>query len=214
VALGSEPVDDDAVEIRETPSGLYAVGLVRGPYEQIPKMFKALLESLDKNGCTLRTGNPYLEFYLNSPRDLPASDLLTEVCVPVERVAPPEEEREEGELLPEWAAEEDEELEEEGEGGEAEEGEEEKPTEAPATRRMGTKPATAPARKAAPKPAPGAAHKAAAVPKAAAKAAPKKAKPPSKRAPVAKKKAAAPKKKAAPAAKKAGAKPKPKVKKK
>jgi hypothetical protein len=205
VALGSEPVDDDAVEIRETPAGLYAVGLWRGPYEQIPKMFKALLESLEKNGCALRAGNPYLEFYLNSPRDLPASDLLTEVCVPVERVVPPVEEREEGELLPEWAAEE-EELEEE----EEEEGEEEEPAEAPATRRAAIKPAPAPAP--ARKPAPTAADQEAAAPKAARRAAPKKARPAAKKAPAAKKKAAAPKKKAAPAAKKSRAKPKGKKK--
>jgi AraC family transcriptional regulator len=222
VGVGRDVVAEDPIEIRSTPSGLFAVTIHRGPYRDLHKVYESLLDGwLNQGTHALRVGQPFLEFYLNSPRQVAESDLITEICIPVERTAPEEPEVREGEPgmeemepgLDDLEAEEEEEEEleiEAGEAGEEVEAEErgaradsdEEAEEEPAGGGRGRKGAGKAKKKPAkaPKPAAAAPKKKAAPKKEAEAAAPKKKEkaekaPAKKKAPAAKKPAAKPKKK-------------------
>jgi DNA gyrase inhibitor GyrI len=91
VGVGKDVTAEDPVEIRATPAGLYAVALHRGAYADLRKVYESILDGWLKEGVyALRAGQPFLEFFLNSPRQVPETQLLTEVCIPVERTAPEE----------------------------------------------------------------------------------------------------------------------------
>jgi AraC family transcriptional regulator len=64
--------------------GRFAVTTHRGSYETISQTYHRLCgEWLPLSGRELRSG-PSLEFYLNSPRSVPAEDLMTAIYLPLE----------------------------------------------------------------------------------------------------------------------------------
>ncbi len=66
----------------ETPGGRAAVCLHTGPYDQIHLAYEALRQWVEANGY-VPTGVVY-EFYLNDPRSTPATELQTQVLLPLQ----------------------------------------------------------------------------------------------------------------------------------
>ena len=65
------------------PGGLYAIHRLVGPYTRIHTTVRALLAQwLPTSGYRL-DDRPLLEHYLNSPRQVPAAALLTDLLIPV-----------------------------------------------------------------------------------------------------------------------------------
>lgn len=82
VADGS--LADDPLEHEVLAAGCYAVLTLKGPYSDLPAAYDWLYSVwLKENGHALRSAPPY-EDYLNNPREVPASELLTKICVPIE----------------------------------------------------------------------------------------------------------------------------------
>lgn len=78
VAVASYPLEAETLV-----GGTYAVLTHKGPYSDLPAAYDWLYSVwLKEQGHTLRAEPPY-ENYLNNPRDVAASELLTEICVPV-----------------------------------------------------------------------------------------------------------------------------------
>lgn len=63
------------------PAGREAYCLHRGPYHEVEPAYLALMKWVEEQGLT-PTGQGY-EFYLNSPMEVPESELLTEVAFPL-----------------------------------------------------------------------------------------------------------------------------------
>jgi AraC family transcriptional regulator len=65
------------------PTGRHAVLRFTGDYAGLPAAYAYLYtEWLAKSGETL-SSHPSYEVYLNSPRDTPAAELVTEICQPL-----------------------------------------------------------------------------------------------------------------------------------
>ena len=77
--LASPPLGTETLE-----GGNYAVLTMKGPYSDLPAAYDWFYSVwLKDNNHTVRAVPPY-ENYLNNPREVPASELVTHICVPVE----------------------------------------------------------------------------------------------------------------------------------
>ena len=66
------------------PAGRYARTVHRGPYNELGDVWARFLgEWLPASGHRLADGASY-ELYLNNPHDIPSSDYLTELRIPIE----------------------------------------------------------------------------------------------------------------------------------
>jgi effector-binding domain-containing protein len=65
------------IEVSEIPEGLKAICLYQGAYSEMEPVYEAMHDWLEENNFE-PTGVVY-EFYLNSPEDVPESDLLTKI---------------------------------------------------------------------------------------------------------------------------------------
>lgn len=66
------------------PAGRCALFLYKGSYANLQAVYDTIYARLlPEMGCTLRD-EPSYERYLNDPRDTPAGELLTEICIAVE----------------------------------------------------------------------------------------------------------------------------------
>ena len=66
------------------PAGRCALFLYKGSYANLQAVYDTIYARLlPEMGCTLRD-EPSYERYLNDPRDTPAEELLTEICIAVE----------------------------------------------------------------------------------------------------------------------------------
>ncbi len=86
VTVGDDvtPSADSGVTIREIPAGTYAVGVMKGPYEQLESAYKWIYSTwASEPGRTLLPQASY-EVYLNDPTSVPPSELMTEICVPIQ----------------------------------------------------------------------------------------------------------------------------------
>jgi predicted transcriptional regulator YdeE len=61
--------------------GRYAKFVLTGPYSQLGPATGRVLEMVKQQGIAARD-DWYIENYLNDPRNTPAEDLKTEICVP------------------------------------------------------------------------------------------------------------------------------------
>jgi effector-binding domain-containing protein len=68
-------------DLEEVPGGAVASVLHKGPYSGIGAAYEALQAWMEVNGR--RPGGPPREVYLNSPSEVPESELLTEIDWPV-----------------------------------------------------------------------------------------------------------------------------------
>lgn len=71
------------------PACTWAAATHRGSYATMTETFRALAAALDARSDLVRVPLCGLEIYLNGPETTPTEDLLTEVCLPVVRVASP-----------------------------------------------------------------------------------------------------------------------------
>jgi AraC family transcriptional regulator len=71
------------VQMLTIEGGAYAVATHRGPYTELPLVYRRLYgEWMESSGHRARP-SPSFEIYLNDPSDTGPEDLLTEVCVPI-----------------------------------------------------------------------------------------------------------------------------------
>jgi effector-binding domain-containing protein len=78
-------VDDLAVRTLE--GGLVVSAIHKGPYDTVGEAWGRVLKFAQENG--LKRNGPDREIYLNDPTNLPVSEVLTEVQLPVERPPAP-----------------------------------------------------------------------------------------------------------------------------
>jgi effector-binding domain-containing protein len=74
------------VKASELVAGKYATCTYKGPYKEIGPAYEAIQKWIDDNGlkAAYAASRPCYEFYLNSPMEVPESELLTKIVIPVE----------------------------------------------------------------------------------------------------------------------------------
>jgi AraC family transcriptional regulator len=81
LASGSEP--PEGLKPFSTSAGDYAVLTHKGPYANLQQAYRWLYGTwLRESGREVRD-EPLYEVYVNNPRDVPASELVTEICLPL-----------------------------------------------------------------------------------------------------------------------------------
>jgi effector-binding domain-containing protein len=75
----------DNIKASHIAAGKYVTATHKGPYKDMMPAYDAIQKWIDENG--LKTDysedRPCYEFYLNSPMEVPESELLTEIAIPV-----------------------------------------------------------------------------------------------------------------------------------
>lgn len=85
VDAGVTPEADSGVTIHEIPAGAYAVGVFKGPYENLESAYSWIFGTwASESGQTLLPQASF-EVYLNDPTSVAPSELLTEICLPIKR---------------------------------------------------------------------------------------------------------------------------------
>ncbi len=72
------------LEVNQIPAGNYVTTRFVGPYEQLEPVWTQLTEYTERTLGKTITDNPAFEVYVNDPSDTPASQLITELYMPVE----------------------------------------------------------------------------------------------------------------------------------
>ncbi len=83
LVVGENFRPEGQIGVQEIAGGDYAVGLHKGPYDQLGKTYAAVLGQWLPAHDRTPALKPCLEVYLNNPQDTPPADLLTEVHVPL-----------------------------------------------------------------------------------------------------------------------------------
>ncbi|HBQ28944.1 MAG TPA: AraC family transcriptional regulator [Desulfotomaculum sp.] len=81
VPIVGEVREEGRIKIKRIPAQQVLTTIHKGPYREIEPVYKALMEYIMKNVYEI-VGAP-MEIYLNDPREVPESELLTEVQFPV-----------------------------------------------------------------------------------------------------------------------------------
>lgn len=71
----------DEIKAGEIPAGRYVTYMYKGPYSGMVPAYDAMNLFIKEKGLT-PTGVSY-EFYYNSPMDVPESELLTKIALPI-----------------------------------------------------------------------------------------------------------------------------------
>jgi AraC family transcriptional regulator len=74
------------IDVQELEGGDYAVVIHRGPYWQLPDVYSHIYNEWMPGSGYQPRNLPAYEVYRDDPEVTMAGDLLTDVCVPVERV--------------------------------------------------------------------------------------------------------------------------------
>ena len=84
IALPAIP-DDIPGSFRFTlPGGRYGVYRLKGPYSQIKEAFPQLRDDwLPASGHAVDVTRPFLEVYVNDPKTVAESEILTDLCIPI-----------------------------------------------------------------------------------------------------------------------------------
>lgn len=69
------------IKARELPPGKVVSSMYKGPYSGMEQPYNQMAEWIEANGYT-PTGISY-EYYFNSPQEVPESELLTKIVMPV-----------------------------------------------------------------------------------------------------------------------------------
>ncbi|MDW7733461.1 MAG: GyrI-like domain-containing protein [Methanolobus sp.] len=79
----AEPLDgSDEIDRSEIPAGKYVSMTYKGPYAGMEKPYTEMAKWIEENGYKAK-GISY-EYYYNSPMEVPESELLTRIVMPVE----------------------------------------------------------------------------------------------------------------------------------
>ncbi len=79
VAAGA--VAGEGIALEEIPGAHVVSTTHKGPYPGVPEAYTALFSWLEENGR--KPAGPAREVYLNDPQDVPESELLVEVSIPL-----------------------------------------------------------------------------------------------------------------------------------
>jgi AraC family transcriptional regulator len=83
VVLAPEAKSPEGLKSFSTAGGDYAVLTHKGPYANLQQAYRWLYGVwLKESGREVRD-EPMFEVYVNNPRDVPASELVTEICLPL-----------------------------------------------------------------------------------------------------------------------------------
>lgn len=74
------------VEILKFPAGLWAISRLQGSYQKISGAFQELMGTwVPTSGYLPDDKRPCLEIYLNDPDNTSESELLTDICIPIQK---------------------------------------------------------------------------------------------------------------------------------
>jgi len=71
----------DEIESGKIPKGRYVSCLYKGPYSKMEQPYNEIFRWIKENGYEEK--GVYYEYYFNSPKDVPESELLTRIAIPV-----------------------------------------------------------------------------------------------------------------------------------
>ena len=74
-------VAGEGIALEEIPGAHVVFTTHKGPYSGVPEAYAALFAWLEENGR--KPAGPAREVYLNDPQDVPESELLVEVSIPL-----------------------------------------------------------------------------------------------------------------------------------
>ncbi len=78
----AKPVPEKGeIKMGEIPQGKVVTYMYKGPYTGMEEPYKEILQWIETNGHA-QTG-VYYEYYLNSPQEVPETELLTKIAIPV-----------------------------------------------------------------------------------------------------------------------------------
>lgn len=81
IPVAGDVVEKDDIKAYRLPGGRMARVLHKGPYDKVGETYAKLFEWMGRTGNPPK--GPYREIYLNSPMEVPPSELLTEIHVPI-----------------------------------------------------------------------------------------------------------------------------------
>lgn len=73
--------EKEAIRSGEIPQGKYVSAMYKGAYSQMEQPYNEMFKWMEENGYEQK--GVYYEFYFNSPNDVPESELLTRIAIPV-----------------------------------------------------------------------------------------------------------------------------------
>ena len=76
-------VEDGVVRVVDIPGGRHAVVRHQGPYAELGAVYRWLYGEWLPNSGHTPGDSPCYEEYLNNPRDVPPTELLTEIHMPL-----------------------------------------------------------------------------------------------------------------------------------
>ncbi len=65
----------------EIPAGKYVTHMYKGPYTQMEQAYNQIFLWMQEKGC--QPTGVYYEYYYNAPDEVPESELLTKIAIPV-----------------------------------------------------------------------------------------------------------------------------------
>lgn len=83
IAVGATA--DDALQVIEQPACRCAIARHRGPYAELERAYRWLFRTWLPQSGEEPDDQPCFELYLNDPRQLPPTEWLTDVCLPLKR---------------------------------------------------------------------------------------------------------------------------------
>ena len=83
--LASGQALPDGLNAYRVEAGDYAVLTHKGPYATLHHAYKWLYGTWLQNSGRAVRDEPIFEIYVNNPREVPASELITEICLPLEQ---------------------------------------------------------------------------------------------------------------------------------
>lgn len=83
LVIQDESVVDAPLETDTLAGGTYAVLTLKGPYSELPAAYDWLYSKWLKEHDHALRAEPCYEDYINNPREVAASELVTKICVPV-----------------------------------------------------------------------------------------------------------------------------------
>lgn len=79
--VGRPLLGKNDIKSGEIPRGRYVTCLYKGPYSQMEQSYNEIFRWIEDNGYE-KTG-VYYEYYFNSPVEVPESELITRIAIPV-----------------------------------------------------------------------------------------------------------------------------------
>ncbi|MCX7710404.1 MAG: GyrI-like domain-containing protein [Clostridia bacterium] len=73
--------EKDEIQLREVPAGKYVSCIYKGPYAGMEQPYNKMFKWISDNGYEQK--GVYYEYYYNSPQDVPESELLTKIEIPL-----------------------------------------------------------------------------------------------------------------------------------